>query len=403
MRYNYLCGDRNFTSVPRICCGVHAWGYGKIYYLCTVKQTEPHDGSASIYYIGMLSQKISYNEIAEAKRMFEACRNVVIVTHVSPDGDAIGSSLALYEYLKKKGKMVSVVVPNYFPDFLRWMKDSDRIVQFDFHRAQAKSLLAYADLVVVLDLNEGHRLDELEVPVTAAKAKKIMIDHHLQPQKDFCNLTISYPSASSTCELVFRVIDAIGGTSQITKACAEDLYAGMCTDTGQFTYNSNDPDIFMILAELLKKGIDKDRINRLIYFNYSEARFRLLGYILSEKLQVFPDCHATLFTLTREELGRFKYLKGDTEGVVNMPLQIKGTRLSIYLREDTEKQRILASLRSVGDFPANKMAAEFFNGGGHLNAAGGQLHCTMDEAMEKVKKALEAYKDQLTDNLQPIQ
>ena len=364
-----------------------------------MKQTEPHNGSASIYNTGMLSQKISYNEIAEAKRMFEACRNVVVVTHVSPDGDAIGSSLALYEYLKKKGKMVSVVVPNYFPDFLKWMKDADRIVQFDFHRAWAKSLLSYADLVVALDLNEAHRLDELAVPVTASKAKKIMIDHHLRPQKDMCDLNISYPSASSTCELVFRLIDSIGGTSQITKACAEDIYAGMCTDTGQFTYNSNDPDTYLILAELLKKGIDKDRINRLLYNNYSEARFRLLGYILSEKLQVFPDFHATLFALTREELGRFRYLKGDTEGVVNMPLQIKGTRLSIYLREDTEKQRILASLRSVGDFPANKVAADFFNGGGHLNAAGGQLHCTMDEAVETAKKALAAYKDQLSNGL----
>ena len=351
----------------------------------------------------MLTQKISYNEVTEAKRMIDACRNVVIVTHVSPDGDAIGSSLGFYEYLRKKGKMATVVVPNYFPDFLHWMKDADRIVQYDFHRAKARSLLAYADLVVVLDLNEPSRLDDLEGPVVASKARKMMIDHHLHPQKGFCNLTISDSSASSTCELVFRLIDAMGGTSQITKACAEDLFAGMCTDTGQFSYNSNDPDIFMIIAELLKKGIDKDKIIRRIYNNYTEARFRLLGYIFSEKLQVFPECHASLFTLRRDELQRFRYLKGDTEGVVNMPLQIKGLRLSIFMREDTEKPRIFVSLRSVDDFPANKVAAEFFNGGGHLNAAGGQLHCSMDEAIEIAKKAFEAYKDLLNADSQPTE
>ena len=345
--------------------------------------------------MNMLSQKISYTEIAEAKRMFEVCRNVVIVSHVSADGDAIGSSLGIYEYLKKKGKQVTVIMPNYYPDFLKWMTDADRIILYDRHRAMAKTYITAADLIVVLDLNEPSRLEELATPITLSRAKKILIDHHLHPQK-FCDLTISYPNASSTSELVFRVIDAIGGVSALTKAGAEDLYAGMCTDTGKFSYNANDPDIYIILSELLKKGIDKDRINRQIYNNYTEARFRLLGYILSEKLQVFPELHATLFTLSREELSRFSYNKGDTEGVVNMPLEIKGTKLSMYLREDTERPRIFVSLRSVDDFPANKMAADFFNGGGHLNAAGGQLHnISIDEAVEIAKKALDAYAEML--------
>ena len=201
----------------------------------------------------------------------------------------------------------------------------DRIIQYDRHRAMAKTFITAADLIVVLDLNEPSRLEELAVPITKSNAKKLMIDHHLHPQK-FCDLTISYPDASSTSELVFRLLDAIGGVPSLTKAGAEGLYAGMCTDTGKFSYNSNDPDIYLILAELLKKGIDKDRINRQIYNNFTEARFRLLGYILSEKLEVFPDLHATLFTLTRDELSRFSYIKGDTEGVVNLPLEIKGTK-----------------------------------------------------------------------------
>ena len=343
----------------------------------------------------MLSQKISYKEVGEAKRMFDACKNVVIVTHVSSDGDAIGSSLGLYEYLKRKGKQVTVIVPNYFPDFLKWMSSADKILQYDRQRAMSKTYISAADLIVVLDLNEPKRLEELEGPVLAAKCKKIMIDHHLFPEH-FCDLTISYPDASSTSELIFRLIDAMGGLSVLSKAGAEDIYVGMCTDTGKFSFNSNHPDIFLIIAELLRKGIDKDRIIRRVYNNYSESRFRLVGYMLNEKLQVFPDLHAALFTLTREELARFTYIKGDTEGVVNMPLEIKGTKLSIYMREDTEKPRIFVSLRSVDDFPCNKMAADFFNGGGHLNAAGGQLHnMSMDEAVEVAKKAIEAYRDLL--------
>lgn len=344
----------------------------------------------------MLSQKLSHTEISELKRMFDACHNVVIVTHMSPDGDAIGSSLGLSEYLKKKGKTVTVIVPNYFPDFLRWMHDADKIVQYDRNRSRSKIIIQQADLIVCLDLNEPARLDDLSQHVVRSKAKKIMIDHHLNPHP-FCDLTISYPEASSTCELVFRVIDCIGGMAWLTKSGAEDLYAGMCTDTGKFSYNANDPDLYIILSELLRKGIDKDKLNRKIYNNYTEARFRLLGYIFYEKLQVFPDLHASLFTLTKEELGKFTYLKGDTEGVVNMPLEIKGQKLSMFLREDTEKPRILVSLRSVDDFPANKMAADFFNGGGHLNAAGGTLACTMEEAIARAHEALEAYRPLLAD------
>lgn len=344
----------------------------------------------------MLTQKISHTQIADVKHLFEICKNVVIVTHTSADGDAIGSSLGLYEYLKKKGKDVRVIVPNFFPDFLKWMNDADKIIQFDHHKAQAKMYIERADLIICLDLNALSRMEEVADFVVKSTAKKIMIDHHLGSEK-FCDVILSYPTASSTSELVFRVIDAIGGLSQLTKAGAEDLYAGMCTDTGRFSYNSNDPDIFIIISELLKKGIDKDKIIRDIYNNYTEGRYRLLGYILSEKLNVLNEYHAAFYTLNREELSRFNYIKGDTEGVVNMPLEIKGIKLSVSLREDTDKPRVLISLRSVDDFPANKMAEEFFCGGGHLNAAGGQLSCSLDEAVEQLHKALEAYKDKLSE------
>lgn len=338
----------------------------------------------------MLTNKISAREIDAVRKLFDECRNVVIVTHTSADGDAIGSSLGLYEYLKKKGKNVTVIVPNFYPDFLKWMTDTDKIIQHNFHRKTARMYIDHADLICVLDLNEVSRMEELGEVVRGAKAKKVMIDHHLNPER-FCDLTISYPQASSASELVFRIINAIGGLSHLTKAGAEDIYAGMCTDTGKFSFNSNDPDIFLIIAELLKKGIDKDLIVRKIYNNFTEGRFRMLGYVLYEKLKVLPELHAAYYTLTKEEMARFSYLKGDLEGVVNMPLEIKGTKLSISLREDTDKPRILISVRSVDDFPANKLAAEFFNGGGHLNAAGGMLYCPMEEAVAIAEKAIEAY------------
>lgn len=342
----------------------------------------------------MISNKISSNEIEAIGKMFDACRNVVIVTHTSADGDAIGSSLGLYEYLVKKGKQVTVIVPNYYPDFLKWMKDADKIIMYNHHVKMARMYIEHADLICILDLNETKRMDDMGEVVRAAKAKKVMIDHHLFPEK-FCNLTISYPLASSTCELVFRIINSLSGTSAITKAGAEDLFAGICTDTGKLSFNSNDPDIFQIVSELLKRGIDKDQIIRNIYSNYTEGRFRLLGYILYEKMKLHADGHAAIYALTKEEMANFNYIKGDTEGIVNMPLDIKGVSLSIALREDTEKPRVLVSVRSVGDFPANKMAEEFFNGGGHKNAAGGTLLCTLPEALAIAEHAIEAYKQRL--------
>ena len=343
----------------------------------------------------MLKQKINGQEATALKKLFAECRNVVVVCHTSPDGDAMGSSLAMYEYLKRKGKNVSVVVPNYFPDFLHWMRDAERVVLFDRQKSLGYNLLNQADLVCCMDFNVLSRIDEMGDVVGKLRCKKLLIDHHIGPDKAPFDLVISRPEASSTCELVFRVLDAIGGIDSLTHAGAEDLYAGMATDTGFFSFNSNEPDIFIIISELLRKGIDKDLINRRIQNNFSQDRLRLIGYVLYEKLQVMPDLHASYFAITKDELANFKYIKGDMEGIVNMPLQIKGHKLSISLREDTEKPVIRVSTRSVDDFPCNELCAQFFNGGGHKNASGGTLECSMDEAIEIAKKAIEAYSDKL--------
>lgn len=344
----------------------------------------------------MINTKLSAQQAQDVKRLLDNSKNVVLVTHSSPDGDAIGSSLAMYEFLKRKGKNPTVIVPNYFPDFLRWMNDADKIIQFDHHKAYAYNFINAADLIIGMDFNVLTRIDEMGGAIGKARCKKLLIDHHLGPEK-FADVTISFPESSSTCELLFRVITAIGEESRINLHAAEDIYAGMCTDTGGFTYNSKDPEIFNIIAELLKKGIDKDVIYRRIYNNYTLERYRLMGYVLYEKLIQYPDLHASVFGITREELAKFHYLKGDMEGVVNLPLAIKGQKVSISLREDTEKPIIWVSIRSYDDFPANELAERFFNGGGHFNAAGGRLeNKTMEEALKIAEEAFEAYRGVLS-------
>lgn len=342
----------------------------------------------------MLSKVIEQTAIDHAEKWFERADKIVIVTHVSPDGDAIGSSLGLWHFLESQEKTVNVIVPNAFPDFLRWMPGAKDIIRYDKYTEFANKLLNEADVICCLDFNALSRIDAMADAVAQSPARKMMIDHHLHPE-DFCRIVISHPEISSTSELVFRLICRLGYFEDITKEGAECIYTGMMTDTGGFTYNSNGREIYFIIGELLSKGIDKDEIYRKVYNTYSEGRLRLMGYVLYDKMQVFPQFNAALIWLTKEEQSKFRYVKGDTEGFVNIPLSIKNIIFSVFLREDTEKNMIKISLRSVGTFPCNKVAAEFFNGGGHLNASGGEFYGTMDEAIGLFKQALVKYEELL--------
>jgi phosphoesterase RecJ-like protein len=342
----------------------------------------------------MLSKVIAQANIDHAEKWFERADKIVIVTHVSPDGDAIGSSLGLFHFLESQEKTVNVIVPNAFPDFLRWMPGAKDIIRYDKYTEFADKLINEADVICCLDFNALSRIDAMADAVANSPARKMMIDHHLNPE-EFCKIIISHPGISSTSELIFRLICRLGYFGDITKEGAECIYTGMMTDTGGFTYNSNDREIYYIISELLSKGIDKDDIYRKVYNTYSEGRLRLMGYVLYDKMQVFPQFNAALIWLTKEEQNKFQYVKGDTEGFVNIPLSIKNIIFSVFLREDTEKNMIKISLRSVGTFPCNKVAAEFFNGGGHLNASGGEFYGTMDEAIELYKQALVKYEDLL--------
>lgn len=342
----------------------------------------------------MLSKVIAQANIDHAEKWFERADKIVIVTHVSPDGDAIGSSLGLLHFLESQEKTVNIIVPNAFPNFLRWMPGAKDIIRYDKYAEFADKLINEADVICCLDFNALSRIDNMANAVANSPARKMLVDHHLDPE-DFCRIVISHPSISSTSELVFRLICRLGYYEDITKEGAECIYTGMMTDTGGFTYNSNSPEIYFIISQLLSKGIDKDEIYRKVFNTCSEGRLRLMGYVLYDKMQVFPQFNSALIWLTKAEQGRIQYMKGDTEGFVNIPLTIKNIIFSAFLREDTEKNMIKVSLRSVGDFPCNKVAAEFFNGGGHLNASGGEFYGTMEEAVERYKQALVKYEELL--------
>ena len=320
---------------------------------------------------------------------------IVCVCHTNPDGDAIGSLLGVGEVLRFLGKDPLLVAPDQWPDYLQWMPNSEKLVRYDKHQQYVDTVLKIADLIVCVDFNTLSRTDAMEQALLASPAKKILIDHHLDPDVEAV-LTVSRPQMSSTCEVVFRMVWQMGLFDELGKHFAGPIYSGMMTDTGGFTFNSSDPDIFFIIGQLLTKRINKDKIYRCVYHNYSVHRLRLVGHVLCNRLVVDEKRHAAYYTLCRDDLKKFQFVKGDAEGLVNMPLQIKGLKLSISLREDTERDNLVwVSLRSVDDFPCNEVAARFFNGGGHLNASGGRVNGTMEDAVRLVNEAFDAYEDRL--------
>ena len=325
-----------------------------------------------------ISQPISNEELLQLKDYVTRYNNIVITCHLSPDGDAVGSSLGLMFVLESLGKTVHVVAPDMLPRSLMFLPRAKDVYVYTKHEDIVNSLLERANLIFCLDYNSLKRIDTLAPAVSKAKGKKVMIDHHLDPEK-FCDLTISHSEMSSTCELVFRAVMGIGLIRKIGRKAAECLYTGMMTDTGNFSYNSNNPDLYLIVAELVSRGINKDRIYNLAINTSSADRLLLLGYALSEKMQVFGEQHAALIALDKNELERFNYKKGDTESLVNMPLQIPEVQWSLFLRE--EDGYVKVSARSQGEFAVNKICERHFNGGGHKNAAGGEFYGTIDEAV----------------------
>ena len=338
----------------------------------------------------MISKIIDENLISKVKKAIDKVDKIAIVVHVGPDGDAMGSSLALWHYLMTIEKEPVVIVPTPFATFLNWMPGSEQVIVYENNKEKADAIFASTELIFTLDFNTASRMAKMADAVINSPAPKILVDHHLHPD-NYAKISISYPEISSTSELIFRLICRMGDFSKINLACADCIYTGMMTDTGGFTYNSNKQEIYTIISELIKIGVDKDDIYRKVFNTYSADRLRLMGFCLYNKMKVFPEYRTALITLSSKELHMFNFINGDAEGFVNIPLSIEGVDFSVFMREDTDKIKI--SLRSQGTFPANKVASDLFNGGGHLNASGGESYLSLTETVRKFEDALPNYKD----------
>jgi phosphoesterase RecJ-like protein len=337
-----------------------------------------------------LTDVIEPGKVEQIMRAINDANQIVITTHLSPDGDALGSSLALCHFLKREGKKVRIIVPNSFPYFLKWMKGAGEISVAEYNPEAARHILNHADLIFSLDYNIPKRVGLMASMLEESPALKILIDHHLFPGNGF-NIVVSHPEISSTSELIFRLLFQANRYGEMSQAEAECIYCGMMTDTGGFTYNSSDPEIFEIISLLLRKEIDKDAIYSKVFHNYSAERFRLLGFTLSQRMEIYPDLHSALIWLSKEDQEQFRFNKGDTEGFVNYPLSIKGIIFSTFIREDDGLIKL--SFRSQQTFPCNEFASDFFNGGGHLNASGGEYYGPLDKALEIYGEGLKKYEE----------
>lgn len=319
----------------------------------------------------------------EVKKKIENCRKSVIVSHKSPDGDSIGSSLGLAKFLENVGHQVQVIIPDNAPHFLKWMPGADHILTYESQQMESEQKIKEAELIFCLDFNALSRLGSLEEPIKKAVAFKVNIDHHQEPDH-FADFNLIDPAASSTCELVYDFIYNFTESKEyIDQNVAACLYTGIVTDTGSFRFSSTSSRTHRIVSDLIDTGIDNAMIYQNIFDNYSEDRIRLLGYALSEKLKIYNDLNTAIISLSEKEMKQFKLEKGDTEGLVNFPLGIAKVKVSILLKEKEGKIRM--SFRSKESISVDKIAREHFNGGGHINAAGG----TSDESMENTIKTLE--------------
>ncbi len=336
----------------------------------------------------MISKIIDEKDVRQVRNLLENSDRIVITCHLTPDGDAIGSSLGLMHTLNALGKTAAVVTPDMVPKSLMFLPGAKETIAFTRHPEFAAKLLNDADLVFCLDYNESKRVDQLEPALLASKAPKVMVDHHPGPGK-FTDVVISHPESSSTSMLIFRLLCRLELFDRINLAAAQCIFTGMMTDTGNFSYNSNEPDLYIVIAELLKKGIDKDKLYQQACNTFSESSLRLNGYALAEKMELICEHRCALIALDADELEKFHYEKGDTEGLVNKPLAMPEVVWSVYLREDPKQIKV--SMRSKGNFPVNKICRNVFGGGGHLNAAGAEFKGSLNDCIYTLKSAMADY------------
>lgn len=328
---------------------------------------------------------------ADVKRfmdMIDESGNIVLTCHVRPDGDALGSTLGLAHLLQSFGKRAKVIVPDQPPRTLNFMPGFRDIAIFTRHDPYCQSLVGESDLIICCDFNKPSRQDQLEPLIQNASCKKVLIDHHEDPDY-FADLTFSYPDMSSTCELVFRIVAAMGLYPDMNLESAECILTGIVTDTRNFTVNVKELDLYEILMKLLEKGVDKNRIVKLALNTRSLSSLKIQAYAISEKMEIIDRHKAAIISLDKETLSKYHYEKGDTEGLVNMPLEVKGIVSSFFLREDPEFIRV--SARSQNDFPVSKVCEDLFGGGGHLQAAGGEFYGSLEDCRRLLVDSLHNY------------
>jgi phosphoesterase RecJ-like protein len=328
---------------------------------------------------------LKQEHINELIELLNKSKKIVIVTHWSPDGDAIGSSLGLYNYLIQKQHKVTVITPNDYPSFLFWMPGNDKVIDFSANPNLAKAAVEKAELVFCLDFNTLNRIEVLGEEVRKSTAKKCIIDHHLQPE-DFADYMLHSVKTSSTCELIYDFIVLMKDEKLINKDVANCLYTGIMTDTGSFRFPSTSPKTHRVIADLIEAGAENSEIHVRVYDNNTEDKLRLLGYSFVEKLVVLKQHGTAFFSLNADELSRFNYKKGDTEGLVNYALSIEGIYFAVFIVERDGKVKL--SFRSKGKFDVNTFARKHFSGGGHANAAGGISELSLDETITKLLSLL---------------
>lgn len=319
-------------------------------------------------------------------------KSIVLVPHTHPDGDAMGSVLGLWRVLTNAGLQVKVVSPTKYPEFYHWMDGHEEVINFSHHPKQAARALAESDLLICMDFNQLSRLGDMKALVEAYEGKLILIDHHPYPG-NFTDLVISDITYSSTAELIFSVLQPTEFAPFIDRNAASSFFTGIMTDTGSFDFNVSNPNTFETVAQLTRMGVDQLDIHSRVYDNYSADRIRLMGFCLSNRMTVYPEYHAACMYITLEDQKAFNFKTGDNEGFVNMPLSIKGIVFSALF---TEKEKyIKTSFRSKGEFAVNEVSEKYFSGGGHRNAAGGEIYTSLADALALFEKLLPEFEDRI--------
>jgi phosphoesterase RecJ-like protein len=336
---------------------------------------------------------LRFNDIKDLLPLLSKAESVLITTHTNPDGDAIGSSLAMFHYMKALGKNASVVVPNSYPEFISWLPGDEHVIICENDRKEASRAFSEAQLIICLDFNAIKRSGSLQEMIMNASVPKLMIDHHPDPAIDDFDFLYSTSDTSSTAELIYDFMVEMGHLPLLSADMATCLFVGIMTDTGSFSFACNRPETFSVTAGLLQTGINAEYIHRQVYDTFSEDRLRLLGFSLSEKLIVLDDYATAFISLSKKELKRFNFRVGDTEGIVNYALSIKGIAMAVLLTE--RKGRIRLSFRSKGSFSVNDLARDHFQGGGHRNAAGGDSFDSLENTISKMMDILPLYREAL--------